>query len=238
MAQIVEEGAEKRSVVVKHDPTARAKRIVKVGESLAKVIEWDKAGDELYFEHELGRFLALSESDVAKLGHDNRVRYSVSQHLHANENPDSDPVLRRVKVQESNERRKQFEQTVKSTSQSMRATKKLQAFVGEGYEPFWARTDKVEDRMARGYEIVKSGDDVYAGVSATEGHFETRVKQGEPELVLMRIRKDVKADLKKAQLEAATRLDRAGEQSGASELRAMGAPLIREDQGGNWQDRA
>jgi hypothetical protein len=206
----------RKPVVVKHDPTQRAKRFVKTGESLAKIVDWDKAGDELYFEHELGRFLALSESDVAKLNHDNRVRYSVSQHLHANENPDSDPVLRRVKVVESNERRKQFEQTVKSTSQSMRATKKLQAFVGEGYEAFWARTDKVEDRMARGYEIVKTGDDVYAGVSATEGHYETRVKQGEPELVLMRIRKETKAELKKAQLEAATRLDRAGEQSGAS----------------------
>jgi hypothetical protein len=238
MAQIVEDGEVKKPVVVKNDPTQRAKRFVKVGESLAKIVEWDKSGDELYFEHEIGRFLALSETDVAKLSHDNKVRYSVSRHLHENENPDSDPVLRRVKVMESNERRKKFEQIVKSTSQSMRATKKLQAFVGEGYDAFWARTDKVEDRMARGYEIVKTGDDVYAGVGATDGHYETRVKQGEPELVLMRISKERKKELKKAQADAANRLEQAGEKSGASELRAMGAPLIRENQGGNWQDRA
>lgn len=238
MAQIVEDGAAKKVVAVKEDPTQRAKRMVKVGESLSKVLEWDKAGEELYFEHEIGRFLALSESDVAKLSHDNRVRYSVSRHLHENENPDADPVLRRVKVGEANARRKQFEQIVKSTSQSMRATKKLQAFVGEGYDAFWARTDKVEDRMARGYEIVQKGEDVYAGVSATEGHFETRVKQGEPELVLMRISKERKAELAKAQQDAANRLDKASDQSGASELRSMGASLIRENQGGNWQDRA
>jgi hypothetical protein len=238
MAKIIEGVEEVKPVVVKEDPTSRPKHTVKLGDSLAKVLEWDKAGEELYFEHDLEKFMALSESDVARLSRDNRVRYSVSKHLNANEHPEGDPVLRRIQVVGANARRKQFEEVVKGTSQSARATKKLQAFVGEGYNAYWSRTDKIEDRLARGYEIVKPGEDIYAGVSATDGHFETRVKQGETELVLMRVSKEKAEELKKAQQVAAQRFDKAGEQSGASELRAMGATLVGEQQGGNWQDRA
>lgn len=203
-----------------------------------QVLKWDNEGAELIFLHESDKFLELDMMDLNKLNRENKIRYSVSRELNLNERGFRDPELSRVKVVQANERRKQFEQIVKGTSQSARATKKLQAFVGEGFEPFWSRTDKLEDRLANGYEIVKPADDMYAGVSATEGHYETRVKQGETELVLMRVSKERKAEIMAAKAEAAQRLDMAGEKSGASELRAMGASLISENQGGVWQDRA
>jgi phage antirepressor YoqD-like protein len=214
------------------------KRFVDTQVPLAQVLKWNEDGDELIFLHETDKFLEIDQMDLNKLNRENKIRYSVSRELNLNERGFRDPDLARVKVTQANERRKQFEQVVKGTSQSARATKKLQAFVGEGFEPFWARADKIEDRLASGYEIVKPAADTYAGVSATEGHYETRVKQGETELVLMRVSKERKAELAAAKAEAARRLDMAGEKSGASELRGMGASLISENQGGVWQDRA
>lgn len=222
---------------VKQGATVRTKHFVKVGESLAKVLQWNEAGDELIFEHEKGRFMALSDSDRQKLSHDNKVRYSMSVQLNAAHDPENDAIQNRLKVVGANERRKEFEATVKTTSQGMRATKKLQAFVGEGYEPFWTRQDKIEDRLERGYQIVKPDTDVYAGVSATDGHFETRVKPGETELVLMRISKEQKGKNDEIKRQVAERQDKASEKVGESQLRAMGATLVGNDQGSNWADR-
>jgi hypothetical protein len=238
MASIQEANGAPVAPVVKETPTRRSSRFIRVGEMLAKILEWDKAGDELFFEHEKGVFLALSDSDIAKLSHDNKVRYGMSRQLNQNHDPENDAFHQRFKVVGANERRKEFERTVKTTSQSARATKKLQAFVGEGYEPIWSRTDKIEDRLEKGYEVVKPADDIYAGVGATDGHFETRVRQGETELVLMRVSKERKAELARVKADKAKRLDVTGETSGANELRGMGAKLVREEQGGNWQDRA
>ena len=238
MASIQEAGGTSVVPVVKDTPTKRATHFVRVGEPLSKILEWDKAGDELFFEHEKGVFMSLSDGDIAKLSHDNKVRYGMSRQLNLNSDPENDAFHQRFKVVGANERRKQFEQTVKTTSQSSRATRKLKAFVGEGYDHMWTRPDKIEDRLEKGYQIVKPADDVYAGVSATDGHFETRVKQGETELVLMRVSKERKAELAAEKAEKAHRLAVSSETSGASELRGMGAKLVREDQGGNWTDRA
>lgn len=237
MAQIVEDVEKKVVEEVKVQPQVRAKHFVRVGESLANILKWDTAGEELIFEHEKGVFLMLSDSDRAKLSHDNKVRYSMSLQLNAKHDPENDAIQNRLKVIGSNERRKQFEATVKTTSQSARASKKLQAFVGEGYEERWSRPDKIEERLAMGYEIVKPDEDVYAGVVKTEGHYETRVQPGQTELVLMRVRKERKAEIMKEKDEAAQRLLQASDKSGASELRNMGAALIPEGSGSNWQDR-
>lgn len=237
MAGIIDETTVSKPETVKNAPKARVRRFVNAGMSPSEVLQCDAEDVELMFEHEQGKFLALSDSDIQKLHHDNRVRYNMSQELNRNHDPERDGQSTRLQVVAANERRKQFEQVVRTTSQSARATKKLQAFVGEGYEPIWSRTDKIEDRLAKGYEIVKPQGDIYAGVSATDGHYETRVKQGETELVLMRIRREDKAKIMAQKAEAAKRLDMVADTSGASELRAMGATLVKDDQGGAWQDR-
>lgn len=225
------------AAVGQKDASGKQKHFVDTSVSLDEVLKWNEDGAELIFLHEQDKFLEIDQADLNKLNRDNKIRYSVSRELNLNESGFRDPVLSRIKVAEANERRKQFEQIVKGTSQSARATKKLQAFVGEGYEAYWSRTDKLEDRLASGYEVVKPTGDMYAGVSATEGHFETRVKQGETELVLMRVSKERKKELVAIKAEAAKRLDMAGEKSGASELRGMGATLVGDNQGGAWQDR-
>jgi hypothetical protein len=55
------------------------RRFVSIGEPLANVLKWDTAGEELIFEHEKGKFMRLTPSDLLKLHHENRVRYSVSE---------------------------------------------------------------------------------------------------------------------------------------------------------------
>lgn len=237
MAGIIDETVVSKPEIGKNIPKPRVRKFVNASMTASEVLKCDAEDVELLFEHEKGQFLALSDSDIQKLHHDNRIRYNMSLELNRNHDPERDGHSQRLQVTAANERRKQFEQTVRTTVQSARATKKLQAFVGEGFEPIWSRTDKIEDRLAKGYEIVKPQDDIYAGVSATDGHYETRVKQGETELVLMRIRKEDKARLLAEKQAAAKRLDESADKSGASELRAMGATLVKEDQGGAWQDR-
>jgi uncharacterized membrane protein len=243
MAQIEEKALPVVAEKVKEVEIQGKKRFVSASDTLQSVLEWDQAGDELIFEHEKGHFFTLSEADIGKLHHLNRVRYHVSAELHEKHDPENDEVQQRLKVVEMNDRRNEFEQTVKSTNQGSRATKKLQAFVGAGYEPFWARTDKIEERLEKGYEIVKPGPDIYAGVQATEAkeqsasHFETRVKPGETELVLMRIRKEKKAQLMQERADKNSRQEQAADQRGRSELRAMGATLVDDKAGANWQDR-
>lgn len=237
MAGIVEEKKAEVAKEVQKVVPVPGKTFVSVVDAVPKVLELDTQGVELFFEHEKGRFLRLADADIKRLHHDNQVRYSMSAALNEKHDPENDALQNKLKVTQANERRRQFESVVKSTSQSARATKKLQAFVGEGYEPRWSRPDKIEERLEKGYEIVEPTSEVYAGVQATEGHFETRVKPGETEMVLMRVRKDVQAKLKADLAEQARKLDVSADNFGRETLKGMGAKLVDQGQGGAWQDR-
>lgn len=214
------------------------KRFVSVESPIEEVIRLNNEGAELYFESERGKFLQLTESQVRELSNDNRVRYGVSLQLHAKSDPENDRIQQRLKILGANSRRKEFEKTVKGTLPSALATKKLQTFVGDGFHSVWTRGDKIESRLELGYEFVKPGDDVYVGVPATDGHFETKVETGKTELTLMRIPLEKKAEIDRMKKEKADRLLQAGDEAGRSELRALGAKPVTTDDGSiNWVDR-
>jgi len=209
-----------------------------------RVLECDAEGVRIVFEHEKDLFKPLSAEEVIMLSHDTRVSYSMSKALNARHDPDNDELQQRLKVVEMRDRRSEFEGVVRNTPQSMLATKKLQAFVGNGFSPFWARTDKIEQRLQQGYEIVDARKDgVFAGVAASGNadqkgsHFETRIKPGEAELVLMRVPNERKAEIMAAKQEAAKRQDSAMTSVGKRDLAALGAKAIDGRDDLPWSDR-
>jgi hypothetical protein len=230
-AKMVQESEKQREIL-----------FVTVDTTMEQVLQSDAEGVRIIFEHEKGVFKVLDDETLKRLSHETKVAYSVSEALNAKHDPENDEMQQRIKIGEMRNRRSQFEREVHTTVQSSLATKKLQAYVGHGFSPFWARPDKIEQRLAQGYEIVANNEDVYAGVSATSkdvgaGHFEVRSKPAEPELVLMRVPNDVKAKIMDGKKELATRMQQGLETSGKREIiQAGGRPVDGRDDL-PWQDR-
>lgn len=230
--------------LVKKEGKEVKRAYVSSGDSLEAVIKMDDEGIDLIFESDKGKFMRLTEADIKRLSPQNRRSYFVSKALNDKHDPENDELQRRIKITSANERRKLYERTVSTTSQNARATKKLQAFVGEGYEPYWCRPDKLEDKLEKGYEIVRPADDISTGISKlkAEGgsddgnHFETRVRQGETETVLLRISSEKKKKLEAEQHAAADRLVSTSDRAGKSRIRELGGEDVS-DSRVNWQDR-
>jgi hypothetical protein len=242
------EGATSGATEVQKGDDVRKILFVSVDTPLETVIQCDEEGARVVFEHEKGRFLELKDEVLTALSHETRIAYSVSKALNEKDDPENNEFQQRIKVGELRDKRKQFESEIRTTIQSSLATKKLQAFVGNGFSPYWSRPDKVEERLAKGYEIVKpSTKDVYAGVQASksamgdakasDGHFEIRSKPGEPELVLMRIPNDEKKKLMAAKDEAAKRMAEGMTSVGRREIVAAGGRPVDGRDDLPWQDR-
>ena len=248
MATVAAEAAAVDAERVQESDKARDILFVSSDTPVEEVLRCDGEGARVVFEHEQGRFLELDDETIGKLGHETKIAYSVSKALHEKDDPENNAFQQRIKIGEMRDRRSAFEAEIRTTQQSSVATKKLQAFVGNGFSPYWSRPDKIEERLARGYEIVKPGDkSVYAGVTASKsavgeekganGHFEVRSKPGEPELVLMRVPNDTKKRIMAAKDEAAKRMAEGMTSVGRREIiQAGGRPVDgREDL--PWQDR-
>jgi hypothetical protein len=209
------------------------------------VLRYDGEGKRIVFEHEVGVFKRLSEETLGKLSHSTKVGYSVSHALNAKHDPENDEMQQRIKMVAMRNARSEFESRVRSTSQGMNATKKLQAYVGHGFEEKWSRPDKIEQRLAMGYEIVDARrDDVYAGVTATKSvsdektsHFEVRSKPGEAELVLMRIPSELKKKVIADRHAATARQTEAMTSVGKREIVQQGGKPVDGRDDLNWTDR-
>ena len=214
----------------------------------AEVLKCDGEGARVVFEHELEVFKRLEDDELAQLSHETRVGYSVSAALNAKDDPENNEFQQRIKVMAMRDQRSKFEREVHTTAQSSVATKKLQAFVGNGFSPHWARVDKIEQRLAQGYSFADARDEnVYAGVTASKsatseerggnGHYEIRSRTGEPELVLMKVPNDVKADIMRAKDEAAKRLSDSLTSVGRREIVQQGGRPVDGRDDLPWVDR-
>jgi len=214
-----------------------------------QVLDSDAEGVRIIFEHELGVFHKLPPSIIDQLSHETRVAYHVSEALNAKHDPANDEMQQKLKVMEMRNNRSLFEKQVRSTVQSSVATKKLQAYVGHGFSPMWTRVDKLEERLAKGYQVVRGDDpDCYAGVTPTSkidpttgkkdgGIYEIRSRPGEPELILMRIPNDMRKKMLDDKQEATKRLAAGLDNTGKREIREAGGTPIEGRDELAWQDR-
>ena len=150
------------------------KRVVTLDIPFETVLKWDKSGDKLIFEVE--RFKILTDAEVLQLSKRSSDRYHISKDLCDERKKDEAlgvPTSTYV----------EFATSLGSASARLRVLNK---------DPFMeyrsVRTDKVEERLAEGWIIVKDGPERTLNRNASGIH--TVGSMGHEEFVLMKIPKE------------------------------------------------
>jgi hypothetical protein len=205
------------------------KSVVNSTWSATQVLDSDAAGQELYFESDKGKFLALSDETVNALSHDNKVRYSFAAEFFARHNPEHDVLAQQLAVKQARSRRAEVLKEMKEVPSYQLERRMMQAYVGEGYQERWVRTDNIERAKMNGYDFVKADDEgCMAGAPSTGNHYETKKSDGHTEGVLMRISREDYAKHDADRLEKTRRQQGAATQGAMGELTRLGGQPFNE----------
>lgn len=210
--------------------------------TIDEVLQLDSQGAVLHFVHEGELFLELPDDVYRQLSYENKLRYSVSKECARNHRPESDEFARRVQfVASAASRKKHAEQLLKQMPTSARASRKLAAYVGEGFREHWFRPDEMVDAAGRGWEVVTPDmvdrGEAWTTVQAENGHFEIKADSGRTDLVLYRIPESKAREIEQEKTNKILDRERALQNSGRRAIKSLGSdPIESERRDLDWHD--
>lgn len=195
------------------------KVVVAAGFDVVELVELDAKGDELIFDPQ--RFLELDEATVKGLSMANRQRYLVTKELAGElekRNPVDDAVLATIGTGAN---------LFKTAETAGSARQRLQIRnQNPKYDYKWVRPDMLDDYQAKGWEVDQSGElKTFRG----SGKGPRTIKSmGLDELVVVRIAKTRRNELKKEKAVKRERALRTPEAQARNIISGLGSKVVDE----------
>lgn len=204
-------------------PKSTKRVLVDSSFSGAGVVQLDAEGAELLFEQKEA-FLPLDEEVIRKLSRGNRMRYSSAKQFHDSWRGKEDA---------------EFAQSFSVDREAVgSASDKLNDLdVRPTIHERWARPDRVNAYLAKGYKVL-SPDEARTFLGSKGGHHEIS-RNGKTELVLMGIPKELFKKTESEKTRKNNELAALASGQGVRELQRLGARAFdatEEDRRQNWSD--
>lgn len=204
--------------------TPKSPKSVVIGSTfdVARMVQLDSEGSELLFE-QTEDFLVLSEEIVRQLSRENRQRYSLARQFHDTWRGQKDSDFA-----ESFAVDKEF---VGSASDKLN-----ELTVRKGIHTRWARPDRVNRYLERGYKVL-SPDDAQTFLGAKGSRHEIS-RNGKTELVLMGIPETMFEAEQKKKVKKNNEMASLWKQRGVQQIEEQGSRgfVATEDDGRKWND--
>jgi hypothetical protein len=174
-----------------------------------EVLEYDKEGAILVFEHTSGRFLELEQDQVSQLSEMNRVRYRTIAEI-VEEESEEDPILVQVASM------------IEAGSNNGNATSRLHVEgLPKGVDHYWQRPDRLGESYKEGWVLCQI--DGVKTLNNQSGKGIHRIgKRGEEELVLLVRSKEETRKFKQRRIDTYRERSRGITRGGAKEVETAG----------------